>query len=116
MKRKLSAATIGLLLALPFCVHAQQSQRQADPADPGAAVPPTVYESAFTASPKQQHEHPTPDKAWRAANEAVAGAQGHAGHGAHAAPEKTTPHEGHGAPQAPAKPADPPAADHSKHH
>ncbi|MBQ5939479.1 hypothetical protein [Massilia sp. AB1] len=90
MKHTLWAA-IGALLAAPL---AAQPQRAADPADPGAAVAPLVYESVIATPPVQ--DAATPDKRWRAANDTVGGQPGH-GHA-------------HGAPAAPAP------VDHSKHH
>lgn len=110
-------AAIGVLLALPLCVHAEQSTRAADPADPGAAVPPALYESAITRARQSAQVTLTPDKAWRAANETVAGVQAHAGHGAAAAAAPSHVHAGHAAPPA-AKPASPPPAahDHGRHH
>ena len=119
MHQQLLAAILGVLLAAPLAALAQQSLRTPDPADPGAAVPPIVYESAFSrpaAAP--QDGQPTPDKAWRAANDAVA--SGPAGHGAHQAPGGGHAHAGpaaaHGTP-VPAPGARQPApVDHSKHH
>jgi len=103
------AALLGVLLALPFAALAQQSPRTPDPADPAAPVRPIVYESAITRpSAEPQGGAPTPDKLWRAANEAVAAPSGHAGHAAHqAAPAAPVP--------APVR-EQPAPADHSKHH
>ena len=84
-------AAIGALLAAPL---AAQPQRAADPADPGAAVAPLVYESVIAAAPRQDSAAATPDKRWRAANDAIGGQPGH----------------DHGAPAAPAP------VDHGKHH
>ena len=83
MNQKLLAAAFGVLLAAPLGALAQQSFPAPDPADPHAAVPPVVYESAI-ARPAQstRDAQPTPDKAWRAANDALAAPSGHAGHGA----------------------------------
>lgn len=116
MTSKLLAALIGALLALPVFAQARQSRPPADPADPGAAVPPTVYRSVIAPSaPAPQDGQPTPDKNWRAANDAV-GHSGHAGagsephrHGHAAAPAPA-------APATPAPPARPAPVDHSKHH
>ncbi|MFC0251969.1 hypothetical protein IM543_12820 [Massilia sp. UMI-21] len=120
MTSKLLAAVVGALLALPIYAQAQQSRPSADPADPTVAVPPTVYESVIARpSPGPQDVQTTPDKSWRAANDAVAGVPGHAGHGAPASEQN---HNGHGAapapttPVAPGKPANPVPVDHSKHH
>lgn len=120
MTSKLLAAAIGALLALPMYAHAQQSRPLQDPADPAVAVPPTVYESVIPSrSPAPQDGQTTPDKSWRAANDAVAGVPSHAGHGAHGGEQN---HHGHkaapapSAPSTPAKPANPAPMDHSKHH
>ena len=122
MTSKLLAAAIGAVLVLPMYAHAQQSRPLPDPADPAVAVPPTVYESVITSrSPAPQDAQATPDKSWRAANDAVAGAPGHAGHGAHGGEQN---HHGHKeapapsapAPTSPAKPASHAPVDHSKHH
>ncbi|BDT59180.1 hypothetical protein MasN3_26740 [Massilia varians] len=120
MTSKLWAAAIGALLTLPICAQAQQSRPLADPADPTVAVPPTVYESVMTVhSRAPQDSQTTPDKSWRAANDAVAGLPGHAGHsdtggeqnkhGNNAAPAPS-------APASPVKPVSPAPVDHSKHH
>lgn len=113
MNRELRAAMLGALLAAPLAALAQPSPRTPDPADPGAAVAPIVYESVFT-RPAQapQDAQPTPDKVWRAANEAVAGPAGHAGHGAHQGGAAGNADAG---PQPAAQPA-PAPVDHSKHH
>lgn len=126
MTSKLTAAVVGALLVLPMYAHAQQSRPLPDPADPAVAVPPTVYEPLISRpSSAPQDGQPTPDKSWRAANDAVGGASnhaghdGHAGHGGHGAEQH---HQGHAAaparsaPATPAKPADPAPVDHSKHH
>lgn len=113
MKRKLSGAITGVLLAVPLGAFAQQPSRQADPADPGAAVPAVVYASAITRKPPADAAQPTPDQVWRAANAAVAASEGHAGHGA-AAPARNTAHAGHAAAPAPAPKQ--PAAGHGQHH
>lgn len=122
MTSKLLTAAICGLLALPMYAHAQQSRTLPDPADPAVAVPPTVYESVIPSrSPAPQDGQTTPDKSWRAANDAVAGVPSHAGHGAHGGEQN---HHGHkaapgpapSAPATPAKPANPAPVDHSKHH
>lgn len=120
MISKLLAAVTGALLVLPMYVHAQQSRPLPDPANPAVAVPPTVYESVITSrSPAPQDAQATPDKSWRAANDAVVGALNHAGHSAHGGEQN---HPGHtaapapSAPASPAKPANPAPVDHSKHH
>lgn len=87
MNQKLWAA-LGALLAAPLGALAQQSSHTPDPADPAAAVVPTVYDSAFShPAPPVQEAQPTPDKTWRAANAALANPPAHA---AHAAPEAGT--------------------------
>ena len=116
MKLTLSVATIGALLALPFAALAQASTRQADPADPHVAVPPVVYESIIGGPPASGQAEVTPDKSWRAANDAVAGTQDHAGHGASGPAANDHIHDVPAKPAPPAKPVDRPAADHSKHH
>lgn len=122
MKPKLWAATVGALLAVPVFVLAQQAPRAADPADPRAAVPPAVYESAIPAisRPAPEHGDATPDKLWRSANATVAGAPGHAGHGSIAPAASDHAHAAQPTPAPPAKPAVHPAghaaADHGKHH
>jgi hypothetical protein len=97
------AAISGALLAAPFSALAQPTTPAADPADPRAAVPPVVYESAIARPPARKPEALTPDKAWRSANDTVAGAPGHAAHDADAIPASSA--------KAPAQPA----ADNSKH-
>lgn len=105
MTYKLSAALIGALLALPASAQAQQTLPLADPADPGIIVPPIVYTPvAGRPVPASPDAQTTPDKAWRAANDAVGAVAGHA-----AAPLPSMP-------VAPVKPANPAPSDHSKHH
>lgn len=120
MPPKLLAAAIGALLVLPMYAQAQQSRPSADPADPAAAVPPTAYQSIIKKRlPAPQDDQATPDKAWRAANDAVAGVPSHAGHGA---PGSAQGHHGDMAapapstPAAPVKPVGPAPVEHSKHH
>lgn len=119
MTFSLSGAAIGVLLALPIYAQAQQSRPSADPADATRAVPPTVYESVITTRlPAPQDGPLTPDKSWRAANDAVGAVAGNAGH---SAPGRDENHQGHGAAPVPsmpkpAKPANPAPVDHSKHH
>lgn len=126
MTSKLLAAAIGALLVLPLCAQAQQSRSPADPADPAAPVPPTVYEPVISRHiPAPQGGRPTPDKAWRAANDALTAMSEHAGHSGHNMPGAQGQHHGHAAAPAPSKPAAPAApekqanpvpVDHSKHH
>jgi hypothetical protein len=116
MKLKLWVATIGALLALPFAALAQQSPRQADPADPHVVVPALVYESIISGVAAPGQAEVTPDKSWRAANDAVAGTQGHASHGATATAANSHAHDVQAERAPPVKPVAEPAADHSKHH
>lgn len=83
MKLKLWAA-FAALSAAALEAQAQQSNRSPDPADPSVAVPATVYKSVLTGHVPPANSTQTPDKTWRAANDAVAGQAGHAGH--HQAP------------------------------
>lgn len=82
MKLKLWAA-FAALSAAALGAQAQQSNRTPDPTDPSVAVPATVYESVLTGHVPPANNNQTPDKAWRAANDALAGQAGHAGHGSH---------------------------------
>jgi hypothetical protein len=116
MKLKLWVATTGTLLALPIAALAQQSPRQADPADPHVAVPPVVYQSISSGVPASDQAEVTPDKFWRAANDTVAGTQEHAAHGATPTPANTHAHDVHAEHAPPPRPVAKPAADHSKHH
>jgi len=107
MNTKLSAAVHGVLLAAfgaPFAAHAQQSGPAANPADPAAPVPALVYASAFQDAPRAAVAAQTPDKLWRAANDALSAAPDHGGHAGHAAPQPEQ------------KAAPEPAARHGKHH
>lgn len=122
MNQKLWAAALGALLAVPLASLAQQSSRTPDPADPAAAVMPIVYESAFIrpAQPAQDRQ-PTPDKTWRAANDAVANPSVHAGLSAPNAAKETAGDKNAGPPAAvradtAAAPAEPTSVDHGKHH
>ena len=74
MNIKLWAAGYGVLLAAlgaPFAAHARQSGPAANPADPAAPVPALVYVSAFPDAPRAADAARTPDKLWRAANDAL---------------------------------------------
>jgi hypothetical protein len=120
MNQKLLAAAFGVLLAAPLGALAQQSLPAPDPADPHAAAPAIVYKSAI-ARPAQptQDAQPTPDKAWRAANDALAAPSGHAGHGAPQAEQSGD--KGAAAAAVPTGAPDgphpqPAPVDHSKHH
>lgn len=101
----------GTLLAAAVHAHAGQPSPAPDPADPAAAVPATVYQSALAGYTPAPKDAPTPDKAWRGANATVAGQPGHAGHHA---PSPEVPKEAQPAKPAPAKPA--PAHEHHQHH
>ena len=104
MNTKLSAAVHGVLLAAlgaPFAAHAQQSSPAANPADPAAPVPALVYVSVFQHAPRTADAGQTPDKVWRAANDALIAAPEHGGHGAPQAAQQATPQ---------------PAAAHANHH
>jgi hypothetical protein len=118
MKLELWVATFGALLAVPVFALAQQAARAADPADPRVAVPPAAYESAITSTSRTEpgHSEVTPDKLWRTANDAVAAAPGHAGHGADTAAANSHAPVGQAVPAAASKPVDQPTADHGRHH
>lgn len=86
----------------PLAAIAQQVPEQQRPHDAGAAVPALTYSSAFEgfASSAASGEQPTPDQAWRPANEQVAGSGAdHAGH----APQESAPAETPPASNAPPK-------------
>lgn len=122
MNQKLLAAAFGVLLAAPLAALAQQSFPVPDPADPHAAAPAILYESAITRPAQPTHDAQlTPDKAWRAANDALAAPSGHAGHGAPQAEQSgDRPAAAAAAPTHAGTPNGPrpqPApVDHSKHH
>lgn len=125
MNTKLSAAVSGVLLAalgVPFAAHAQQSGPAANPADPAAPVPALVYASAFQNASRPADAAQTPDKVWRAANDALSAVPDHGGHAGHVVPQPVEKAHGHHAPAAqaapqPEKKAEPqPAAGHGKHH
>lgn len=96
-----------VLALLPLAATAQQGE-PAGPADPNAPVPAAQYISVFRNYRAAPDAQSTPDQAWRAANEAVAGRDAHAGHGpmpasaagnavpAPATPAPANPHAGHG--------------------
>ena len=103
---------LGALLPA-LAVQAQQPSRSpdpTDPTDPSVAVPATMYQSVLTGYAPAEKDTPTPDKSWRAANDAVAGQPGHAGH--------HTPAPTQAQPQSQAQRPTPAAApkDHDKHH
>jgi hypothetical protein len=77
-----ACAVLLAALGAPLAAHAQSA---APPIDPAAPVPALVYESALEAAPRSADPALTPDKVWRAANDALwmaPGLAGHAGHGA----------------------------------
>ena len=96
MKLKLWVA-FGTLLAAALGAQAQQNSRTPDPADPSVPVPATAYASAMSGyTPAMKDGAPSPDKSWRAANDAVGGQSTHTGHQSPApaaaeAPRRTEP-------------------------
>ena len=109
----------GALLAAVHGAHAAQpphASGPADPADPAAAVPPVVHASALAGyTPAAKEGQPSPDKAWRAANDALSGQPGAAGH--HAGQHVQAPAPRQDEAQRPVAPAAPAKAhDHHKHH
>ena len=125
MNIKLLGAVYGVLLAAlsaPFAAQAQQSGPAANPADPAAPVPALVYVSTFQDVPRPTDVAQTPDKVWRAANDALSALPNHGGHAGHGAQQPVEQAHGHHAPAAPAaqqpvqKAAPQPAAAHGKHH
>lgn len=105
----------GALLAAMPAAQAQQPVRTPDPADPSAAVPATVYQSALAGYTPAPKDAPSPDKAWRAANDTVAGQPGHGAHGAHGAHSAPAPEPRTDEAPRQATPAAAPHA-HRKHH
>lgn len=110
----------GILLAAALGAQAQQHvhttapAKLADPADAGIAVPAAAYVSAMSGYASAQKDLPSPDKAWRAANETVAGQSGHAGHQA-PAPDREAPGRSTIAPATGAAPAAKAEKDHQHH-
>jgi hypothetical protein len=103
---------VATLALLPLAAIAQQG-RHAGPADPDAPVPASEYISVFKNYRPATDAQAPPHQTWRAANEAVAGKDAHAGHGLMPASRAQ---EAVPAPSAPeAAPADPHAG-HSGHH
>ena len=103
MTRKRWVALCALLSALPG-VHAGQRSTAPDPADPGVAVAAPAYASAMKDyAPAAKDGGPTPDRSWRAANDAVGGQDPHASHHAPASapaqpePRRTEPAAASGA-------------------
>ena len=66
-------------LAALLPLSAALNAAQADPTDPSANVPPARYDSAFKSYIAAEDDSVSPDKGWRAANDAVADkpGQGH---------------------------------------
>jgi len=120
MKLNFWVASFGALLAMPISALAQQSPREADPADARVAVPAVAYDSAMarTAGPKSGPElgDATPDKLWVAANGTVSATQGHSGHEVEGSPANAQPTSGPAVQPAPARPSAQPAIEHGKHH
>lgn len=97
---------VAVLALLPLAAMAQPG-RQPSPSDPDAPVPASDYVSVFSTYRAASDAPPTPDQAWRTANDAVAGKDVHAGHGlmpaspaanavrAPAGPAPADPHAGH---------------------
>jgi len=113
MKRKPWLALCCLLAALAAVlpgVQAGQRSPRPDPADPRVAVPAPAYVSAMQDYlPAVKDGGPTPDRSWRAANDAVGGQSPHAGHQAPAPASAST------EPPQRAKPA-PASSEHHQHH
>ena len=108
MNITLPSAVVGVLLAafcVPLTAYARQAGTGPDPADAAAPVPTPVYVSAFQDSARSSAAPQTPDKVWRAANDALWANPGQGAHAGHAPPQP--------AGQAPAPQ---PAAAHSQHH
>ncbi|WP_194711981.1 hypothetical protein [Noviherbaspirillum soli] len=105
---------VAALALLPLAAMAQQAQ-QAGPADPNASVPASQYVSAFRDYRAVADGQGSPDETWRAANQAVANQDPHAGHMAapHTASQAVAPAA---SPLAAPAPADPHAGHGSHHH
>jgi hypothetical protein len=71
---------IATLASIPFAAFAQQEHSPTDPAHASATVPASTYLSAFTNYQSIKDEQASPDKTWRAANDAAGKLKGHAGH------------------------------------
>lgn len=83
------------LALLPAAALAQQG-READPANVNAAVPATVYVSAFADYRPASEPQSSPDQVWRLANEEVGRTGPHAAQTAPAEMPQPDPHAGHG--------------------
>lgn len=68
------------LAALHGAALAQQKPLATNPADPSAPAAVLRHDAAFNAYQAASHAQPSPDKAWRAANEEMEKLGGHAGH------------------------------------
>lgn len=100
---------------LPLAAIAQQHAAYS-PDDPSAPTGNLRYESAFTNYRAESDVPSSPDKGWRAANDAMGKLGGHAGHvrvDAGAPQSQKIPTENSDKPE-PAQTVAP--ADHSKHH
>lgn len=80
--------TVAMLSLLSFTSMAQQNFRMPDPSDADAPVPEVAYTSTFKNYQSATDENESPDKIWRASNDAVGNAGMHAGqkHGASVSP------------------------------
>lgn len=94
---------IAMLAAMPLFGAAQNKSAQPASANTNEAAPKPVYQSAFSGYRPMQDISEPPAAYWRALNDEVARAGGHAGHAKDAAAPE----------DAPASPA---PADHQMHH
>jgi hypothetical protein len=102
---------LGACAALPFAVLAEQKHPAYNPTDVHAPVIVVPYESAFKGFRTASDDEPSPDKAWRSANDEMGKLGGHAGH---MKAEQAQPATSSAVKSAPARPDS--AVDHSKHH
>jgi hypothetical protein len=72
--------TVAVVALMPLAASAQQSGHS-NPAEANVPIPTPGYVSAFEGYRTTPDEQVSPDKAWRAANEAVKSDDAHAGHG-----------------------------------
>jgi hypothetical protein len=112
--------TVAVVALMPLAATAQQSQpsQQSNPAEADVPVPAAGYVSAFEGYGSTPEEQVSPDRIWRAANEAVKSGDAHAGHGSMPATGAATdaPETGNpavGAPEAGAE-RDPHAGHHAR--
>ena len=68
--RTLVRAAIGVIFPLMALAQSGPQPARPDPADATASVPPLHYESALDTY-RPMDDQPTPDKAWRSANDLV---------------------------------------------